>query len=336
MELQLKEAQDNNNIEKCQELMHLEYLLRDFLVEVLFEFGDDLQGYLEYPSDPKEIEHLVNCEAFKRLGCILYDEKPIIITFNYDDFIERAIEYASGVRLSDYATTNKFEDSDQELGYSYWNWNRALGYGIKFDEVMLYYRSEGTKQKHFEGSKFYSHLENTLYPWYLLKLHGSSNWFQFLPYTPNLYLNEDKEELSERVWERHGKIVLSERDRVFLHPPVLHDLYIEPIIITPIIHKEKHFDDPLYSKLLKPIWDKGKDSLTNCKRLVVIGYSFPATDFLTKKMFLESFSSNTLDELIIISPSQESINKVKDLCHFEEPKTFRNLDEYIEHYDKNI
>lgn len=157
--------------------MNLEYLLRHFLVEVFFEFGDDLQGYLEYPSNPKEIDHLVNCEAFKRLECILYNEKPIIITFNYDDFIERTIEYASKVKHSDYITTNKFEDQvlDQELGYSYWNWNRALGYGIKFDEVMLYDRSQGTKQKHFVGNKFYSHSENTLYPWYLLKLHGSSN-----------------------------------------------------------------------------------------------------------------------------------------------------------------
>jgi hypothetical protein len=60
MDLQLKEAQDNNNIEEQQELTNLEYLLRQFLVEVLFEFGDDLQGYLEYPSDPKEIGHLVN------------------------------------------------------------------------------------------------------------------------------------------------------------------------------------------------------------------------------------------------------------------------------------
>lgn len=124
-----------------------------------------------------------------------------------------------------------------------------------------------------------------------------TTWIIKLTTEANFYLNEDKEELSERVRERHGKIVLSERDRVFLHPPVLHDLYIEPIIITPIIHKEKHFDNPLYSKLLKLIWDKAKDSLTNCKRLVVIGYSFPATDFLTRKMFLESFSSNTLNEL---------------------------------------
>jgi len=92
---------------------------------------------------------------------------------------------------------------------------------------------------------------------------------------------------------------------------------------------------PLYSKLLKLIWDKAKDSLTNCKRLVVIGDSFPATDFLTRKMFLESFSSNTLYELIIVSPSQETISNVKDLCHFKEPKTFRNLEEYIENYEKN-
>ncbi|MFL6412994.1 MAG: hypothetical protein ACJ71K_17360, partial [Nitrososphaeraceae archaeon] len=261
------------------------YLTFTVIRDISSSVRDDPLTYVNYRSY-RQIDNLVNCDAFKRLGYILYNEKPIIITFNYDDFIERAIEYASKIKQADYTTITKFGEQvlDHELGYSYWNWNRALGYGIKFDEVMLYDRSKGTKQKHFEGSKFYSHPENTLYQWHLLKLHGSSNWFQYLPYTPNFYLNEDKEELSKRVLERHGKIILSERDRIFLHAPTLHDLYIEPIIITPIIHKEKHFDDPLYSKLLKPIWDKAKDSLTNCKRLIVIGYSFPPTDFLTKKM----------------------------------------------------
>ena len=60
MDLQLKEAADNDDIEKWQELMNLEYLLRSFLVEVLFEFGNDLQGLcrgaLSYTSYPDKVQ----------------------------------------------------------------------------------------------------------------------------------------------------------------------------------------------------------------------------------------------------------------------------------------
>ena len=92
------------------------------------------------------------------------------------------------------STKDKFKEQvfDEELGYSYWNWNRALGYGMKFDQTMMYDGGEGTKQKYFQGSRFYSHPDNNLYPWQLLKLHGSLNWFRYLPATPIPILTDKK------------------------------------------------------------------------------------------------------------------------------------------------
>ena len=57
---------------------------------------------------------------------------------------------------------------------------------------------------------------------------------------------------------------------------------------------------------------------------------FPSNRFLDQKMLLEAFYDNTLDELIIVNPSQDAVNKVKDLFHFKHPTTFENLDDYLE------
>jgi hypothetical protein len=59
-----------------------------------------------------------------------------------------------------------------------------------------------------------------------------------LPETPNPYLNDDKVELSKRYQERKAKILLEEATWMWAQQPWLHDLYIDPIIITPILNKE--------------------------------------------------------------------------------------------------
>lgn len=78
-----------------------------------------------------------------------------------------------------------------------------------------------------------------------------------------------------------------------------------------------------------PIWDKAKEALRRCHRLIVVGYSFPPTDFLTKKMFLEAFSLNSLKELTIVNPSCEAVDIASNLCHFKRPTVFQNLEEYV-------
>src|SRR5918995_5094149 len=165
IQLQLKEAAENNEEQKYYELINIQYLLKYFLNEVLSEFCEDLEGYLK-SSNPRQISNLIDCEDFKKLGEILYQEKPIILTFNYDSFIETAIEYASGTRKGGRSTTSKFQNQvlEEELGYSYWNWNRALAYGINFDEVMMFDGAKGNRKKYFEAEKFYVHPENTLIP----------------------------------------------------------------------------------------------------------------------------------------------------------------------------
>lgn len=200
---------------------------------------------------------------------------------------------------------------------------------MKFDETMMYDGGGGNKRKHFESDRFYSHPSNKLYPWYLLKLHGSLNWFRYWAETPNPFLRHRPRDRLQRFKKKESKILLHESGGWKLGQPWLHDLYIDPIIITPILHKEKYFEDYLSRRLLVPIWVKAKEALKKCNRLVIIGYSFPPADFLTKKMFLESFSLNSLKELTVVNPSCQAARMASELCHFKNPTIFKNLEEYL-------
>jgi hypothetical protein len=153
IEMQLAEANKKQDKKLKEQLADIRFLLIKFFYCVLHEFESDLNGFLDYPSYPKKILELIDCSYFKKLGQLLWKEKPTILTFNYDTFIESAIERASGKTSIENHTTNRFQSQvkESELDYSYWNWNRALAYGIKFDETMLYDEARGTKRKFFDG-----------------------------------------------------------------------------------------------------------------------------------------------------------------------------------------
>lgn len=329
IESQTREAEANHDDEKLQQLVDIEYLLIRLICEVLSEFNSLIPPFLQYEPAPPNLERFGNCVSFKKLGEILYHQKPIMISFNWDDFIERSIEHASGIS----SCYKDAQASPIHMGYGSWNWNRALGYGIQFDQLPDPSNHHKLYPNYLDGDRFYS--RNSLYSWYLLKLHGSLNWFRSLPYTPNSILRDKKEDLKKLFEERRNKILLHDATWVpeFFSQghPSLHNLYIHPLIITPILHKDKFLEDQLYSRLLKPLWKKAKDALSCCKKLVVIGYSFPPTDFMTKRLFLEAFSTNTLDELIVVNPQKAAVTKVKNLRHFKKPTRFTNLDEFVEY-----
>jgi hypothetical protein len=154
-----------------------------------------------------------------------------MISFNWDDFIERSIEHASGIS-SCYKVA---QASPIHMGYGSWNWNKALGYGIQFDQLPDPSNHHKLYPNYLDGDRFYS--RNNLYSWYLLKLHGSLNWFRYLPYTPNSILRDKKEDLKKLFEERRNKILLHDATWVpeFFSQghPSLHNLYIDPLIITP-------------------------------------------------------------------------------------------------------
>jgi hypothetical protein len=321
LELQLREAIAKNEVEESKRLRNIQFRLKSLVAELLSEFE-----VFAYTSD-----------IMRLFGEVLYEEKPIIVTFNYDCFIEAIIEIASKgnpsipqemFNLPRLAEETKV--SDDELAYSHFNWNRPLGYGIAFDVVQLHRAGIHT---YVDGNRFYSHPKNQLYSLSILKLHGSLNWFRYLPIRKYPLLSEELEVLPK---DKENNIILmdSKYRWWFGEPPDLNGWYVDPILITPTLHKEEFLYDPVYGRVFAHVWQKAKEALCNCRKLIVIGYSFPPTDFLTKKLFLEAFSEHAIEELVVVNPDTSIVQKVKALCNFEKPVMIcRGLKEFLHEVD---
>lgn len=267
-------------------------------------------------------------EAFRVLGQIIYSEKSTVLTFNYDTLLESAIESASGVNHN---TPSTFFDTafrrikipDEEVAYSHHKWNRPLAYGVQFDEVQL---QRAGNRLFVTGERFYSHPDNKLYDAPLLKLHGSINWFDYTGIKTDSFRSDKDHETNA------GKTVLFDNFWMSIRPPELNGEILSPKIITPVLYKE-FTSDPIISQ----VWQRAYQELLTCKTLIVGGYSFPPSDFNTKRLFLEAFADNSLDELIVINPDPSVAGIVKNLCHFNKPVTTCNsLNEFISLFVKIV
>lgn len=306
LELQLNEAKacdDHDIIVKLQ----------DTVLKLTILFAETLQ----------EFEHSIhNSSSFKALGQIIYEENADVLTFNYDTLIESSIELASmpsGLPPSYRGRPHDSgEISDEEVRYSHFNWNRPLSYGVKFDEVMLHRAGIST---YVDGQRFYDSHSEGLYNAKILKLHGSINWF--------VYSGVRKYEYGNNAGSSNkGKTLLSRGHWWFNEPAEKDGEIIEPMIITPTLYK--NYTD---NKLISSVWRQAKNSLSNCNRLVIGGYSFPPTDFAVRRLFLEAFESHSPDEIIVINPDTSVVKTIKDLSHFDKPiLVCRDLDEFIKLY----
>ena len=313
LELQASRAYQKND-EEYKKLMQTQFLLKSFIAEVLSEFETFVSS----------------SDIMRSFGKVLIEERPTILTFNYDCFIEKAIESASGLShpppdLGERMRAEVIEGaevSDEELAYSHHNWNRPLGYGMTFDKVQLHRAGISV---YVEGTRFYSHPQNKLYSPPLLKLHGSLNWFRYLPiYTFPIFPGQEAPQLGEK----ENQIILVDplARWWFAEPPTLDNWIIDPIIITPTLYKEKFIEWSIFES----IWKKAKDALSECKRLIMIGYSFSPTDFTTKQLFLEALSNHDIEQLIIVNPDPSVAEVAKNLCHFKKKVvTYKNLNEYL-------
>jgi hypothetical protein len=113
--------------------------------------------------------------------------------------------------------------------------------------------------------------------------------------------------------------------------PDLHGEIVQPIIITPVLNKELN-----QNSIIRQTWIQALKELSECKKLIVGGYSFPPTDFHTRRLFLEAFSEHSLAEIIVINPDTRVVQLVKNLCHFKRPVlACRDLDEFVSLYNRS-
>ena len=318
LEQQIKRAEQERRRTELQKLVTIRFHLISFLAEVLSEF-----------------EHFAATSyTMRNLGRVIFYEEPTIVTFNYDCLMESILELTSGVNPSvpksfiDYSPLEERELPDELLVYSHCNWNRPLGYGFKFDEIQL---QQAGVSNFVRGTRFYSPPKNQLYSKQLLKLHGSLNWFVYLPFRSLPILpGEPEPKLDD---EKRSEIILKRGTWWFGRPPDHKGWFIEPIIITPILYKDKYYNE----KPFREIWESARKALSKCEKLVVIGYSFSPSDFTTKQLFIESLVESSLKELVVINPNHDLVKVVKELCHFDGGVVwYSSLDEYLQTFSKSV
>ena len=195
-----------------------------------------------------------------------------------------------------------------------------MAYGIEFNEVQLHRAGLST---YVEGRRFYSHPSNKLYPWRILKLHGSLNWFRYIPFRKYPPIDASGDQLPKKKLK---EVLLIEGRWWFIQPPDFQGWLIEPLIITPVLYKAQFYKHRVFSD----IWKQAQKELSTCKRLVVVGYSFAPTDFHVRKLFLDAFCNNSLEQLVVVNPDTSVVQTVKELSHFSKPVLVcKDLQEYL-------
>lgn len=288
---------NSNNINKLAEL--------DPLIKVdnslTNSFVNFLQGF-----DIHSIQSPIYMDFAKKVMEI----KPDFLTFNYDLILEQILQSASGVRPNVPASFNNVQDfedfhlPDDILRYSHFNYNIPLAYAFKSDIVRIYMAGV---RKYESGERFYSLLE--LYDKKILKLHGSLNWVRIIknPVERSSFLQLDQQDV--------GKLIISDEYWDLNNVNEFRGWKIVPHIITPVLYKSEFYKRFPFEQ----IWQEAREILSNCKILVVIGYSFPPTDFHVEKLFLDSFRENELEKLVVVNPDTSVVGKIKNISHFKHP-----------------
>lgn len=225
---------------------------------------------------------------------------------NFSNYSDSLLNFASLVykKKSNILTFNYDRNLEKALeNVSNNKWKSSLSYGIKFDTIPSKIGPKKINEYLYDYTDIYKYKFN------ILKLHGSINWFKYI------YENNFSSKTIKFILDDNYKYFNNEKDD---------DIIIDPLIIPPVLYKDYSQD------IISTLWKKAKQILSISKNLIIIGYSFPPTDFGIKKLLLESFEFNSLDNLIIVNPNTSLINTVKELTHYDKPVIVcNNLNEFL-------
>lgn len=284
-------------------------------------------------------------ELLEKFGKMIYETKSDVITFNYDCLVEWGIEHSSKGRSGNYV-------KNRRDGAPYFNWDRYSAYGIRFTKIRRTGRMSYYDANHGENiaKKFYENHYNPSPDFRFIKLHGSNNWFRYSK------LSRNKKEIDKLPFEkgfdhlaREGKLYIKSDklpdslknellcfngDWQFGVMPTWKKLryrnVLEPIIIPPILEKDKE----IKNKIFQQLWSDAKEILLKTNEIVFIGYSFPDTDFYSKKLFIEVFSKNKNIDVTFVNPDSRVVNKFREMVNFKkEIKLYNDSGSYIKIFD---
>jgi len=131
----------------------------------------------------------------------------------------------------------------------------------------------------------------------LLKLHGSLNWR-----------------------DRKGRgllAVVNPYDRASA----------KGVIVPPLGRK------PVTEMPFKEVWTEARVRLRAARRLIVIGYSLPAADYLVRALLRADLDPERVAELLVVDPSREVAAKFMELLHRAPRKvmTFQSFREFAQY-----
>jgi hypothetical protein len=133
----------------------------------------------------------------------------------------------------------------------------------------------------------------------LLKLHGSFNW---------LYCSKCRQ-LFTAMENNHQdlRLVCNHADKVFCNHMGCQNP-LQPIIIPPSMMK--NYDSMPFTQKL---WHQAREALAKADQIVIIGYSFPPTDFRTKWMFRKAMLQSNKNQRKVILVNHATGSKLESM-----------------------
>jgi len=184
-------------------------------------------------------------------------------------------------------------------------WSIAIGYGFNMKGLDLNkcctYKAESQSE--------------TIY----LKLHGSLNWGRSI--VPDPYIGNEIVVNAFSIAPDIGGHILPIELSCVAFDPLCTNIYYETFIVPPILSKDEFYKN----NVLQHLWYKAKEELKRSEEIFVIGYSFPATDYLAEFLFRQSIAgqfSKKNKKVIIINNriDDEYKRRVENMfqnCEFE-------------------
>jgi hypothetical protein len=158
------------------------------------------------------------------------------------------------------------------------------------------------------GPEYYYHKNSSVV---LLKLHGSINWRirrGYLPPYPVDAFVHDEDWSGLRLSNQH----IADQDQ----------LESEFFIVPPVLNKSALTEQPI----LRLLWSRAFDILSNAERVVFIGYSIPVTDIASFFLFSESLQHIAdHSQISVINYAESSDEKTRTALRASYRAIFRRI-----------
>ena len=78
-----------------------------------------------------------------------------------------------------------------------------------------------------------------------------------------------------------------------------------PLIVAPVLFKM--YEE--FSHVLDPIWEKAHQAVSEAERIVIVGYSFPRTDFRAIDLLRQALATEPYPEVTVVNPDADAVRQ---------------------------